>query len=105
MSEKVTIRCSGCDKTQTLRPRKVEKCDGYYCGRCDFKPPAPPEGYVVYTIVQAAGGFWGYRMQIADLETQVALRRARILRARAVEGVLWCPGDQPREAILDGPSP
>lgn len=88
MPEKVTIRCVGCDNTQTLRPQRVEKCDGYYCGRCDFKPPTPPEGFVVHIVVQAAGGFWGYRMQTADLGTQAAIQRACIIRAHAVEGVL-----------------
>lgn len=80
MSEKVTINCAGCDKTQTLRPRKVERCDGYYCGACSFRAPTPPDGYVVHIISNAAGGFWGYRMQVADPETQAALQRARALR-------------------------
>lgn len=80
MSEKLTIKCAGCDKTQPLRPRKVERCDSYYCGACGFRAPAPPDGSVIYTVMHAAGGFWGYRMQVADPETQAALQRARALR-------------------------
>ncbi len=87
MAEKVTIKCVGCDKTQTLRPRKVEKCNGYYCGRCEFRPPTPTEGDVVQFVLQAAGGFWDYRLQTADPEAHEAIRRARTLLARAVEGV------------------
>lgn len=80
MSEKVTIKCAGCDKSQTLRPRKIERCDGYYCGKCGFRAPTPPDGYVVITTMNAAGGFRGYRLQEADPETQAALQRARAVR-------------------------
>lgn len=79
MSEKVTIRCAGCAKTQTLRPRKVEKCDGYYCGRCDFRPPLAPEGQVNIITIGAAGGFCGYHHETPDSEMLAALGRARVL--------------------------
>lgn len=80
MSEKVTIKCAGCAKTQTLRPRKVEKCDGYYCGRCDFRPPLAPEGQLSIITNGAAGGFWGDRHETPDAEMLAALERARVLR-------------------------
>lgn len=80
MSEKVTTKCAGCAKTQTLRPRKVERCDGYYCGRCEFSPPRPPEGRVTVIVGGAAGGFWGYRHETPDSEMLAALGRARVLR-------------------------
>ena len=80
MSEKFTIKCAGCAKTQTLRPRKVERCDGYYCGRCDFRPPLAPEGQISIITNGAAGGFWGYRHGTPDSAMLAALGRARVLR-------------------------
>ncbi|WP_019009257.1 hypothetical protein [Deinococcus aquatilis] len=80
MSEKVTLNCAGCAKTQTLRPRKVEKCDRYFCGHCDFRPPLAPEGQVSSVTNGAAGGFRGYRHETPDAEMLAALGRARVLR-------------------------
>jgi hypothetical protein len=80
MSENVTIKCTGCAKTQTLRPWKVEKCDGYDCGRCNFRPPLAPEGQVSSITNGAAGGFWGQRHETPDSELLAALGRARVLR-------------------------
>ncbi|GGS29083.1 hypothetical protein [Deinococcus knuensis] len=85
MSEKLTIKCAGCDKTQPLRPRKVERYGGYSCRACGFTAPTPPDGSVIYTVVHAAGGFRGDRMQVADPETQAALQRARALRDAALK--------------------
>ncbi|GGB79735.1 hypothetical protein IHN32_04015 [Deinococcus sp. 14RED07] len=87
MSEKVTIKCAGCAKTQTLRPRKVERCDGYYCGRCDFKTPPAPEGQVSIIVNGAAGGFWGYRFETPDEDTLAALGRARVLRGAGLKRI------------------
>lgn len=87
MSEKVTIRCAGCAKTQTLRPQKVERCDGYSCGGCDFSPPHPPEGQITVMVSGAAGGFRGYRHEIPDAERLAALGRARVVRDAGLERI------------------
>ena len=84
MSEKVTIKCQGCEKTQTLRPRKVQQCDGYYCGRCSFTSPAAPQGCVKEIVFCAAGGFWGYRIVLASPEDVAAHERAKDILQRGL---------------------
>lgn len=77
--EKITIKCAGCDKTQTLRPHKLIKCDGYFCGKCGFTPPPQPDGYLTELTLNAAGGFWGYRVRPTTPEDQAALDRAKAI--------------------------
>lgn len=76
-TEKVSIACPGCGRTQILRPSKVEPCDGYYCGGCDFSPPRPPEGYGLRYMFEAAGGFRGYSLFLLSDEDKQHLERAK----------------------------
>jgi hypothetical protein len=66
-SKLATVTCTftGCQKTQQARPSRITKCDGYAC--CAEHLPhndgstAPPPGFVRETVLNAAGGFWGWR--------------------------------------------
>ncbi|MET8836579.1 hypothetical protein ABZV78_22035 [Micromonospora sp. NPDC004540] len=80
-ARKVVVRCTGCAKTQTLRPSRIEPCDGYYCtpehGPKDDQPP----GLVREQIIHAAGGFWGWRDVVPSQEDMDAIARARAIMA------------------------
>ncbi len=82
---KVTIKCQGCEKTHTLRPRKVQKCDGYYCGTCGFSHPTAPQGHVTEILFQAAGNFWGYRIILATPDHIAAQQRAKDILQRGLQ--------------------
>ena len=79
MSETATIKCTGCDKTQTVRPQKVERCDGSSFGACSLRAPNSPDGSVVYLISNVVGGFRSHWIQAADFETHTVLQRVRVL--------------------------
>ncbi|MEV6867696.1 hypothetical protein AB0M44_42755 [Streptosporangium subroseum] len=74
---KVTVRCHRCDKTQTLRPSKIERCDGYACTREHGPQEEQAPGLAREIVYNAAGGFWGWRDVIATEEVAQAVRRAR----------------------------
>ena len=88
-SPTVEIACAGCGRVQRVRKSKVVPCDAYTCalGSCNrnpgFKTPAPPEGYVCEHVLNAAGGFSGYRLRIATAEEERSVARARAIRDAA----------------------
>lgn len=89
-SPTVEIACAGCGRTQRVRRSKVVSCDAYICalGSCkqnpSFKTRAPPDGYVCEHVLNAAGGFSGYRLRIATPEQARAVARAKAIRDAAV---------------------
>ncbi|MBB4944419.1 hypothetical protein FHR32_008825 [Streptosporangium album] len=74
---KVTVQCHGCDKTQTLRPSKIERCDAYACTWEHGPREELAPGLVREIVYNAAGGFWGWRDVLATEEDAQAVRRAR----------------------------
>ena len=80
----IEIRCQGCGRTQ--RTRHVQVCDGYTCslGSCrinpDFKIPEHQEGFVCELVLNAAGGFSGYRIRVASEDDLRSIARARAIR-------------------------
>lgn len=77
----ITITCghSGCGRTQRLRRKKLIPCDGYMCRRDHGAVNDPPPGLVREIVVQAAGGFDGWRDVVPDEELLAAMARARRL--------------------------
>ncbi len=74
---KLIVRCHRCEKTQTLRPSKLQPCDGYAC-RWEHGPREPQApGLVREVVLNAAGGFYGWRDVIPTREVAQAVRRAR----------------------------
>ena len=92
--ELITITCDGCLREQKIRKSKLELCDGYTCalGRCNknpgFKIPKQlPEGYVCQLILNAAGGFSGYRIQVASPEEVRSVARAIAIRDAGIAAI------------------
>lgn len=85
----IEIVCAGCGRSQRVSESKVVVCDAYTCalGSCTqnphFAPPQPPNGYVCEHILNAAGGFSGYRLRIATSEQMQAIDRAKAIRDAA----------------------
>jgi hypothetical protein len=74
---KVTVQCHECEKTQTLRPSTIERCDGYACAWDHGPQERQAPGLVREIVDNAAGGFWGWRDVIPTDEVAQAVRRAR----------------------------
>lgn len=86
--KKVEISCSGCGRTQTLRAKKVQKADYYFCGcwsckKTGFKAPdLTEEGLFQSLIYNAAGGFQGIKYFKPTEKDLIKFQKAkRILRA------------------------
>ena len=81
-TEKITIECSGCKRTQTLRKIKVSKCDFYLCslGECklnpDFEIPKR-DGYIISFEINAAGAFTGVKYEVPTQEHIEGVKRAK----------------------------
>ena len=76
-SRKVTIRCAGCAKTQTLRPGRVEPCEGYCCCWDHGPRQAQAPGLIRRWVSNAAGGFYGWQDALPSAEEINGVRRAR----------------------------
>jgi len=80
--KKITIECSGCKRTQTLRKSKLIKCDIYTCslGECkinaDFKI-IPKEGFIIVLECNVAGGFCGVNYKKPTNMDLESINRAR----------------------------
>ena len=78
------IRCQGCGRAQHVR--RLQVCDGYTCslGSCrlnpEFKIPEHQEGFICELVMNAAGGFSGYRIRVASEEDLQSVARARAIR-------------------------
>lgn len=89
--QKVTISCAGCGRTQILRKSKIIPCDGYTCslGSCklnpDFKIPQIPDGYICEEIINAAGGFDGWKIHVANEEDLQSVERAKAIRDQGIK--------------------
>jgi hypothetical protein len=88
----IHVPCAGgCGRAAYIRPNKVEPCEGYLCnlGRCsfnaDFKIPPPPPGHHLCTLMNAAGGFSGWRYELDTSEHEAAVERAKDILARGLE--------------------
>jgi len=89
--QKVTISCAGCGRTQTLRKSKIMPCDGYTCslGSCklnpNFKLPETPDGYICEEIMNAAGGFDGWKFRKPTADELQSVERAKAIRDAGVK--------------------
>ena len=80
-AQKIVVTCGGCAKTQAARPSTIEPCDGYYCmPECGPKGRQPP-GLLREYLVNAVGGFWGWRDVAATLQARDGIARARAILA------------------------
>ena len=83
----VTIYCDGgCGLSVTLRKNKLRKADYYLCQcgynrrSCENKLPKLRDGMVRHVDINAAGSFCGYSDRWPDIETAMAVKRAKELR-------------------------
>ena len=88
-SERVTVECAGCHRTQTLRKCRLQVCDFYICGfgSCvvnhDFKI-RKAEDEIASISMNAAGGFSGVTITKANEEHLAAVSRAKEILARGL---------------------
>ncbi len=89
--QKVTISCDGCGRTQTLHQSKITPCDGYTCslGSCKlnpkFKLPETPDGYICEEIMNAAGGFAGWKFRKPTTDELQSVERAKAIRNTGIK--------------------
>jgi hypothetical protein len=82
----IIVSCAGCGRTQTLRKSKIIPCDGYICSlrgcklNPDFKLPERPTGYICHCIINAAGGFNGWKICKATKDEMQSIERAKAIR-------------------------
>ncbi len=76
-ARKVAIACAGCSKTQTLRPGKVEPCDGYCCNWDHGPNHVQAPGLIRRWVYNAAGGFYGWQDAPPTDDEIAGVRRAR----------------------------
>lgn len=81
VAQKVVVKCDGCVKTQTLRPSKIEPCDGYCCTSEHGPKTRQRPGLMRQQIINAAGGFWGWRDVVPTQQDMDAVARARAIGA------------------------
>ncbi len=88
--EYVTIRCShvGCDKTQRLRRSRLITCDGYACNWEHGPRKRQAPGLMREMVMNAAGGFIGWRDVAPDHEQSSAFDRAQCLKSFATATVV-----------------
>lgn len=85
-SEKVTIKCLGCKRTQTLRKSKLIKADYYTCSFdcCKINPhfvfQKQKEGYIRVIEMNAAGAFTGVIDRMPTEEEKMSVNRAKQLK-------------------------
>jgi hypothetical protein len=86
--ERITISCTGCGRTQSLRLSKLVRCDGYWCGLgyCVVHPevthPPAPAGSICELMPYAAGSFSGHTIRPITDSERMAVKRAQRLRDR-----------------------
>lgn len=80
-AQQIVVTCGGCSKTQAVRPSTIEPCDGYYC-RPEHEPKQrQPPGLLHEHVINAAGGFWGWRHVAATPQARDGIAAARAILA------------------------
>ncbi|MGN9777372.1 hypothetical protein ACTMS0_16640 [Micromonospora sp. H33] len=91
---KIVVSCDRCFRTQTMRPGRVESCDGYFCVTGHGPSGGPPPGLVRELVINAAGGFWGWRDVLPSHEAMSGILRAReILAIGQAQRIIEDAGD------------
>ncbi|MGD1804478.1 hypothetical protein ACP6PL_03410 [Dapis sp. BLCC M126] len=83
-TEKVTVSCPGCGRTQTLRKSKVVPCNYYTCSHSckanpDWQHPDKPNRFVHVYHMNAAGAFTGHKFRPATEEEEEPINRAKLI--------------------------